>query len=96
MLQEREAELAEVERLLHMQEGSIAGACASCGAVRSRGAVFCWQCGAQVMARTVAPTPHRETAKPVVAPAVSREMDVTSRAITQRDELGIGRPVPIP
>ncbi len=96
MLQEREAELAEVERLLHMQEGSIAGACASCGAVRSRGAVFCWQCGAQVMERTVAPTPHHETAHPVVAPAVSREMDVASRAITQRDELGIGRPVPIP
>ena len=99
MLQQREAELAEVERLLHMQEGSIVGSCASCGAVRSRGAVFCWQCGAQVMERTVAPTeipPHRETAPPVVAPAVSRETHAASRAIAQRDELGIGRPVPIP
>ncbi len=99
ILQEREGELAEVERLLHMQEGSIAGACASCGAVRSRGAVFCWQCGAQVMERKTAPTelpPHRETAPPVVAPAVSRETDAASKAITQRDELGIGRPVPIP
>lgn len=52
MLQEREAELAEVERLLRMQEGSIVGACASCGAA--------------------------------------------SRAVTQGDELDIGRPVPIP
>ncbi|MFZ2112303.1 MAG: hypothetical protein WAU77_01075 [Solirubrobacteraceae bacterium] len=52
MLQERDAELAEVERMLHMQESGFAGNCASCGAVRSRGAVFCWQCGAQVMERS--------------------------------------------
>ncbi len=53
MLQERDAELAEVERMLHMQESGSAGNCPSCGAVRSRGAVFCWQCGAQVMERTL-------------------------------------------
>lgn len=52
MLQERDAELAEVERMLHMQESGSAGNCASCGAVRSRGAVFCWQCGTQVMERS--------------------------------------------
>jgi hypothetical protein len=52
MLQERDAELAEVERMLHMQESGSAGNCMSCGAVRSRGAVFCWQCGAQVMERS--------------------------------------------
>jgi chorismate mutase len=51
-LQERDAELAEVDRLLHMQESSIVGSCASCGAVRSRGAVYCWQCGSQVMERS--------------------------------------------
>jgi hypothetical protein len=51
MLQERDAELAEVERLLHMQESSVAGNCAACGAVRSRGAVYCWQCGAAMMER---------------------------------------------
>jgi hypothetical protein len=53
MLQERDAELAEVDRLLHMQQSAVAGNCASCGAVRSRGAVFCWQCGAQVMERSI-------------------------------------------
>jgi len=64
MLQERDAELAEVERMLHMQENGSAGNCASCGAVRSRGAVFCWQCGAQVMERSTDngnghhPSPH--------------------------------------
>ncbi|HEV7938806.1 MAG TPA: hypothetical protein VGP18_12400 [Solirubrobacteraceae bacterium] len=63
MLQERDAELAEVERMLHMQESGAAGNCAGCGAVRSRGAVFCWQCGAQVMERTVASgNGHRKSA----------------------------------
>jgi hypothetical protein len=52
MLQERDAELAEVERMLHMRESGFAGNCSNCGAVRSRGAVFCWQCGSQVMALT--------------------------------------------
>jgi hypothetical protein len=55
-LQERDAELAEVERLLHAHETSVAGSCGSCGAVRSRGAVFCWQCGAQLMERVEAET----------------------------------------
>ncbi|WP_259314839.1 hypothetical protein [Capillimicrobium parvum] len=49
ILQEADAELGEVERLLHMQETGTTGACRSCGAVHSRGAVFCWQCGAGLM-----------------------------------------------
>jgi hypothetical protein len=72
MLQERDAELAEVERLLHMQESSVAGSCTSCGAVRSRGAVFCWQCGAQLLEHSTlagnqadAKTGGRDHAKPV-------------------------------
>ncbi len=54
VLQERDAELAEVERLLRLEEGAIAGACPACAAPHSRGAVFCWQCGATLMARRVA------------------------------------------
>jgi hypothetical protein len=50
-LQERDAELAEVERMLRMQEDSVAGNCADCGAPHSRGALFCWQCGATLMER---------------------------------------------
>jgi hypothetical protein len=49
VLQERDAELAEVERVLHAPDGEIAGHCPGCGAVRSRGAVFCWQCGMPLM-----------------------------------------------
>jgi hypothetical protein len=51
VLQERDAELAEVERLLRLEESASAGACPACGAPHSRGAVFCWQCGATLMQR---------------------------------------------
>ena len=51
VLQERDAELAEVERLLRMEEGAVAGSCARCAAPHSRGALFCWQCGEMLMER---------------------------------------------
>jgi hypothetical protein len=44
-LQERDAELAEVERLLRMEADGTAGSCPHCGAAHSRGASFCWRCG---------------------------------------------------
>ena len=44
-LQDVDAELREVERILHLEETGNAGACASCGAPHSGGAVYCWQCG---------------------------------------------------
>jgi hypothetical protein len=45
ILQDVDAELGEVERILHLEETGAAGACASCGAPHSSGAVYCWQCG---------------------------------------------------
>jgi hypothetical protein len=51
VLQDRDAELAEVERLLALEESASAGSCPGCGAPHSRGAVFCWQCGATLMER---------------------------------------------
>jgi hypothetical protein len=51
LLQERDAELAEVERLLRMEQEGVAGSCPSCGAPHSRGALYCWQCGATLMER---------------------------------------------
>jgi hypothetical protein len=50
-LQERDAELAEVERLLRMGDGAVAGSCPHCAAPHTRGALFCWQCGAKLMER---------------------------------------------
>ena len=48
-LQERDAELAEVERLLRMEADGTSGSCPQCGAPHSRGASFCWQCGAALI-----------------------------------------------
>ncbi len=45
-LQEADAELAEVQRLLASAEAGVDGQCSSCGAVHSRGAAYCWHCGA--------------------------------------------------
>jgi hypothetical protein len=45
VLQDADAELSEVERILRMDETGAAGSCASCGAPHSSGATFCWQCG---------------------------------------------------
>jgi hypothetical protein len=45
VLQDADAELSEVERLVRMESSGTAGSCASCGAPHSSGATFCWQCG---------------------------------------------------
>jgi chorismate mutase len=44
-LQDADAELGEVERILRLEETSTAGACGNCGAPHSSGAAYCWQCG---------------------------------------------------
>jgi hypothetical protein len=48
-LQAAEAELGEIQRLLAGAEAGIHGQCRSCGAVHSRGAAFCWHCGAPLL-----------------------------------------------
>ena len=49
MLQDADAELNEVERILRLEETSTAGSCTSCGAPHSSGAVYCWQCGSPLL-----------------------------------------------
>jgi hypothetical protein len=44
-LQDADAELNEVERIVRLEETGSAAACKSCGAPHSSGATFCWQCG---------------------------------------------------
>lgn len=48
-LQNADAELNEVERILRLEETATAGECASCGAPHSTGAAYCWQCGQPLM-----------------------------------------------
>jgi hypothetical protein len=44
-LQDADAELSEVERIVRSEETGTAGLCSSCAAPHSSGATFCWQCG---------------------------------------------------
>jgi hypothetical protein len=53
-LQQVDAELAEIERVLRLDEAAAAGSCGSCGALYARGSVFCWQCGKDLMERSSA------------------------------------------
>jgi hypothetical protein len=48
-LQDVDAELGEVERILRMEETGAAGECQTCGAPHSSGAVYCWQCGSALL-----------------------------------------------
>jgi hypothetical protein len=50
-LQDADAELSEVERILRLEESGAAGTCTGCGAPHSSGATFCWQCGAPLLAQ---------------------------------------------
>ena len=54
-LQELDAQLAAIERLLKMESEGAAGACGACGALHARGASFCWQCGAGLAETLPAP-----------------------------------------
>jgi hypothetical protein len=70
VLQERDAELAEVERLLRMEESGAAGSCPNCAAPHSRGALFCWQCGATLMERSAASSVAEQDGSTVVMDAL--------------------------
>ena len=55
ILQDADAELSEVERILRTEQTGTAGSCPSCSAPHSSGAVYCWQCG-QPLLEQIAPT----------------------------------------
>jgi hypothetical protein len=50
-LQDADAELSEVERIVRTEETGTAGTCSSCSAPHSSGATFCWQCGQPLLAQ---------------------------------------------
>jgi hypothetical protein len=53
-LQEVDAELVSVDRLLQLGQAGAAGSCAACGALYSQGATYCWQCGKALASPTAA------------------------------------------
>jgi hypothetical protein len=48
-LQQADAELGELDRLLRAERTAETGACPACDAPHSRGAAFCWQCGGPLL-----------------------------------------------
>jgi hypothetical protein len=66
-LQQADAQLGEVQRLLAAADAGVHGHCRSCGAVHSRGAAYCWHCGAQLLqeARPAALPTDSATGRPV-------------------------------
>jgi hypothetical protein len=76
VLQERDAELAELERLLRLEDSATAGSCPNCAAPHSRGALFCWQCGATLMERSPSnAVDEREGSTAVMDALLSPEAD---------------------
>ncbi len=61
-LQQADAELGEIERLLAAAQDGVQGACRACGAVHSRGAAYCWRCGSPLLLE------RRPSVLPPVAP----------------------------
>lgn len=61
-LQEADAELGEIERILRLERTGVAALCRTCGAPHSAGAVFCWQCGSDLLEKvpgaTIAAAPR--------------------------------------
>jgi hypothetical protein len=64
-LQQVDAELAEVERMLKLGQAGAAGACGNCGALYAQGSAFCWQCGKELI------EPVQASASAPAAPAQS-------------------------
>jgi hypothetical protein len=48
-VQEADAELSNLARLLELEREGAAGACGECGALHARGASFCSSCGAELV-----------------------------------------------
>jgi hypothetical protein len=69
-LQEVDAELGQIERMVKLDEAGAAGFCPACGAMQARGASFCWRCGKEVQIGE--PASAKASAKPKAKPAAKK------------------------
>jgi hypothetical protein len=92
-LQQVDAELSEVERLLKLEQAGAAGACPSCGALYARGAAFCWQCGGGLMETGAYPAP---TAASPDVPNQPSQASVPQAAAAQAPSPPEPMPAPAP
>jgi hypothetical protein len=86
VLQERDAELAELERLLRMEQDGVAGACPNCSAPHSRGALYCWQCGTTLMESRLSSASESDGAASVMDALLAQEVMPGSESAVGTDE----------
>jgi hypothetical protein len=86
MLQDRDAELAEVERLLRMDQDGVAGACPNCQAPHSRGALYCWQCGMTLMESRLSSAGQQDGATSVMDALLAQETSPAAEPAAGPDE----------
>src|SRR5215469_11185946 len=48
-MQDVDAELSEIERIMALEKTAVAGLCSNCKAPHPSGAAFCWQCGQPIL-----------------------------------------------
>ena len=70
-LQEVDAELGQIERMVKLDEAGAAGNCPACGALQARGASFCWRCGKGVQAPEPPPAKAASATTEVRSPATA-------------------------
>jgi hypothetical protein len=86
VLQERDAELAEIERLLRMEQDGAAGACPNCAAPHSRGALYCWQCGMTLMESRLSSAIQQDSVTSVMDALLAPEAAPEAESAASRDE----------
>ena len=57
-MQELDAELGEIERLVKLEGAGAGGSCPACAALHGRGAFFCWRCGGRLITEIDDASPH--------------------------------------
>jgi uncharacterized Zn finger protein (UPF0148 family) len=85
-LQEVDAQLGQVERVLRLDQEGAAGTCPACGALQARGAVFCWQCGKELRPEAKADTGKKDDAKKDEAKVAAAKKDDGKTAELKKDE----------
>ncbi len=91
-LQQVDAELGEIERLLHLEQAGAAGTCPSCGALYARGAVYCSQCATPLMRREQV---AGHTAYPAQdQPKPAQPTEATPPPAAQKDAVGGSQAAP--
>lgn len=84
-LQQVDSSLGQAERMLRLEQDGVAGTCPSCGGVQARGAVFCWQCGQELIPATPTTPGEAPTAQLRPAPPLQPETNTATETLVAAD-----------